>query len=464
MIRKNSINAALPVVANLGDRALKVIANSPVHEMAVAAMPPQGTEITGENLVDVIFEASSISTIPVTHDLTLERYVKTLGSAVVRHAAFARNVVNPICGRIIAKVNEALSISGMVDIEVVPTRLSAAVASVQTADMLSRYDAHRAVATRFVREFPELSEADLVESLKTGSLQYDQLLAEMVAAHPEGWVESIYRGVFIRQDFAPINESEKGTVSYFANQDLADEYLVIHLLARYLFDNPPADYPQALSDYQSAVATHVSAAAAALNNTLIAADRRTQQQILVVRWDKKRVLVNGPVYDMFLENGGQVEAIFGAALTAPVSGNTYMRAILDNSDALCRAYNTFITNRRQEAVAQAAQSAFGAAQTAISVEINSLTDADNVCNIERPDMHRAALEAFQGIAPAYFTENTYANVRTLVCRIMFPGSNANELLSIMDKEMEMDPNIDVRHAAYLAVMRIMAKHLASQVG
>src|SRR5574343_175337 len=177
MLREQSIYAVLPVLANLGERKLQVVENSPVHQMAVAAYPAT-IDFDLNNIVGALSKHSDKPNGPVTHEFLLEQYVEKLGSGVVKQAAFARTVVNPICGRIFAKVNDDLTESTMIDLEVVPARLSAAVASVQTAEMTARYSNSNQVSALLLPQgLPEKTEADLIEALKTGSQQYDTLLS-----------------------------------------------------------------------------------------------------------------------------------------------------------------------------------------------------------------------------------------------------------------------------------------------
>lgn len=463
MIRQLSIEAAKQVVANLGERKLQVVQNSPVHNMAIAVMPPRGTAVTEENITEVLTKTSSNQAMPVTHDTVLEEYVKLLGQSLVKQAAFARTVVNPICGRIFAKVNEVLTESTMIDIEAVPVRLSAAVASVQTSEMVAPHTNAHNRATRLPTAFPTMEEGDIVELLKTGSMQYDQLLAELIAAHPEGWVSSVYNSVFVTQDYK--NETVNGSpvTVFYAQADKADEMLVVHLLARHFVDNPPAGYPLSLSEYQVIVSSYIAATAAGLNATLAQWDRRVAAQTLVLSWGRNKVLVNGPVYDMYLESGGNVESIYYAALKEPNAENTSMRKLLDNNEAYTRGYMTYLSAHKTAALQKAAITAKDVAMQAITAEINGLTDEQNCCNVPREEMHRAVQQAFSQTAPGPFAEKAYKNIRSLICRVMFPQSNANELLGMIDQELEQDPNVDVRFAAYTAVMRLMAKHLVSQV-
>ncbi len=463
MLRKLSIQAALQVVSNLGERKLQVVENSPVHNMAVAAMPSRGTEVTEENVIDALMATSSQQGAPVTHDLVLEDYVKTLGSSLVKHANFARTVVNPICGRIFAKVNEVLTESAIIDIEAVPVRLSAAVASVQTAEMIGNHANSVNRALRLPAPFPTMEEGDITELLKTGSMQYDQLLSEMLASHPEGWLRDVYESVFVKQDYRNETHNGASVTVFYAQADQADAMLVINLLARHFLDNPPAGYPVSLSDYQVTTSSYIAASAAGLNATLSQFERRVAAQTLVLAWGRNKVMVNGPVYDMYLENSGSVEAIFYAALKEPTAENTSMRKLLDNNEEFTRGYMTHLTNYKNAALAKAASTAKDIALQAITAEINGLTDEQNCCNISREEMHRAVQQAFSQTAPAPFAENAYKNIRALVCRVMFPKSNANELLGLIDAEIEQDPSVDVRYAAYTAVMRLMAKHLVSQV-
>ena len=463
MLRNLSLTAAQQVVANLGDRGLQVVQNSPVHTLAVAAMPVRGVEVTDENIIAVLTETSSQQATTMPHDALLEAYVETLGKSLVKQAGFARTVVNPICGRIFAKVNEVLTESTMVNIEVVPVRLSAAVASVQTAEMIGNHANSRNQAIRFPAAFPTMEEGDLTELLKTGSAQYDQLLSEMLASHPEGWLTKVYESVFVTQTYK--NESVDGqqVTVFYAQADNADAMLVTHLLAIHFVDNPPAGYPMSLTDYQVTSSSYIAASAAGLNATLAQWDRRTAAQTLVLAWGRNKVMVNGPVYDMYLENGGTVEAVYYAALKEPTTENTSLRKLLDNNEAMTRGYMTYLSNYRNAALEKAAMTAKDIALQAITAEINGLTDEQNVCDVDRVSMHRSVQEAFAQTAPGPFAEKAYKNIRSLVCRIMFPKSNANELLGLIDQEIEQDPSVDVRHAAYTAVMRLMAKHLVSQV-
>lgn len=473
MIREINLAAINPVVAAVQARniALAARSNTPLSELMSRSFPLAETQLNADSDATLL-AATGLMTDEGEegHSVARDVIVKRTGEAIVKHAAFARGVVLPVVNKIFSAVKNELEEDGPVAFDVEQIWLHDAVTSPLVSQLIDRYEGKQNISAPIISTFPERTEEFLTEALKTGSSSYDTVLADLLSRLD---VVTIYNCYFRGNIDAFRNGNDTlPSVRFSPSAVKVNEYLIVHLLAKALMETPHEGSNQSLLEYRSALAGYVESTGCALSMTLAQWDNSHARKVLVIQYPDKRptaqkvIYVFGPMYQLFLERGGDAEAVIGAYVSSDLKGSIgpkYLQEFLDNVLRFKTSYSQWLGRQDNQRLARSGETIKSVVVREIATCINELTDADNVCNVSKEQMHRVAAELTRSIPESEWIKSPYQAIRMVVCRSMFPTSNAFRILVLIDEETQKRGEEDVRMAAYHAVKVLLVEHFLSQV-
>lgn len=459
MLSKNSISRAASVVASLESAVvLTPIEGTPVDQVVTETMVGAiGIDAPAEEKIHLGSMAENPLNV-VTHDVVSEEVIELVAPAIGEHFRFARHVVNPAIRNIVAVLAEAVGQRAPLH-NVSQFGLAQAHANPVCDDLINRYAGADLQPVAMFSHFPEKTEAELTELLKTGSSTFDTDMLDLVAARPVGWLNGVYSKYF----------REGGEFDQTRDISRADDLLVVHLWCMQFDNNPPAGTMMSLEDYNQ----RITALQAQSGNTLVDVHRRWDRlvtngtlvwkyppQAAVLSSDKDgAVIVIAPVWQRFIAEGGCPEIVFGASVT---DRNANVVDLLTNRDQYLKEYNRFVDRQTAQRNAQLGKLVRAELSNQVSKLILS-PEAGLPENTDIAAMQRLAAERIAVLKDHELVENTTREVRWVLGTSLYAHTNALEILETVDKVIEDNPGMSPSRAATKAAIRLVVKHLMSQL-
>lgn len=468
MIRELHLKAIAPVAAGLSASGVAFAArqNTPLSTVLAHSFPYDESQVGDSQTTLMQSTALMLDEGDAGHSVEMDSIVSVVSAAITKHCTFARNVVLPIIGKVYASVRERTEETGPIPYNVEQVWLHEAITSAAVNQLIDRYTGNTTVVAPAISNAPERSEEELSGLVTTGSSSYDAILADLLTKVS---IVDIYHRYFAsHEDLAVESKDGYKHIRFNILPMAANELLVVHLLARGLLDNPHEGSNVSLMEYRSGLTGYIEATGCALQLLLTSWDRFAKVSQLVIRQvdvrpsADKTIYVYGPVYQQFLEKGGDAEAIIGA-LVSNQRQLKYLGEFVDALPKLKMAYTQWLSRQDNARLAASGKIICDAVVTAVTEAINTLTDADNVCGCSKEQMHREAARIIASVPESEWLKAPYKTIRVVVCGAMFPTSNAFRILSLIDQETERHGHEDVRVAAYHAIKTLLVEHFMTQV-
>lgn len=459
MLSKKSISVAGAIVASLESVAVTPIEGSIVDQLTTEVV----SGAAGLSVGDINEQLHQGSMLPnamqqVPHDTKSDEAVQLFGDSLAGHFQFARHVVNPainqITQAIIDKIGQRAPMHNLSMFSL------AKIHSSPTAAALVAPHADAAIAeTPLFSQFPERDEAELVETLRTGSAEFDADLQDMLVTLPTGWINDVYYRYFRQGDlFDQGRELSR-----------ADELLVVYLLAKAYDNEPPAGVAMSLPEYNQRVTQIAEQAANALNDIYRRYDRLVLSGALVWRFPPTKdflesdadgaIIVIEPVYSAFIADGGTPEVIFGAA----VSNREGKRdALLATKEDYVAIYNRFCERQarlRNDRLGAIARDELARQASRVVLEVESKLPAGS----DIAAIQTLLAQQIESINVQELLEDTYKAVRRALCQSVFAFTDALKILERIDAYAAKNPGMTPGRAATLAAISLLVEHQLSQV-
>lgn len=470
MIRDINMEAIAPVTAGVIERDIALAAgkNTPLAELMTRSYPMANSQVgkTDEETIKICCSAE-FDEGQDGHSHVRDHIVEHTGKAIVKHATFARTVVLPILGKIFGEVRSSLEEDGPVPYTVEQVWLHDAITSPLVSQLIERYEGKPNTVAAAISDFPERDEETLSNLIATGSSSYDSLLVDLLSKVD---IVSIYSKYFRGDVAVTVTTEGVPSIRFNPSSVLINEYLIVHLLAKALMDDPHKNSNRTLLEYRNELASYVESTGCAIFLTLKQWDEMRRRNVMIIQYPDKRpsaekvVYVYGPVYQMFLQRDGDAEAVIGACVaTHATMPPKYLADFVDNVAKLKVSYTNWLARQDNMRLSRSGEVIKATVMRELTLAINDLTDAENICNVSKSDMHRNALSMMHTVNEHEWIKDTYRYIRLVVCRVMFPESNAFRILSLIDEETQKRNEEDVRVAAYHAIKTLLVEHFLSQV-
>lgn len=266
--------------------------------------------------------SSASGMIVKSHDMIVDELVPELAKAVSNHISYAKNVVAPAVEQFVTQVDEVMRTiprDETMSFSVVSWNPPQPLLHPTFETLLEKF---QSVAINPAYRLPFVMGAVEPETLaarvKTGNSDLDISISVWLAGKGEKFLDTVYYSVFGNeytdriQNFIGQRASFSGSVT-----SKLDELLAIFLLSNGFIDNPPDGTPLTLSNYNMEMRTLNELAGAMLFNELKIIEANATTKPIVVRFidrTAREIVVNKDVYDQFLEQGGDADAVLGSLL------------------------------------------------------------------------------------------------------------------------------------------------------
>lgn len=463
----NAINlqAITPLLdrASQRDRYALLRPETPLEAVVRPCIPGTVSAVENQSILDLLKQCDTGEVLHNDvhgHESALAEYVDVVGRTIDFQFTYVRETVVPAVGRIFNLIKDSLATEQPLVWEVVPVDLSPLAKNSNLMVVLQRWSELNARGVKLPYGFPERSEAELTELVRTGSASLDAALADTLALYPAGWLTTVYETYFKR---SPGGQPWAGS----ARPDSLDAVIVAHLLAHSLLELPPADLQLSLSEFKKLLAEFKEQSAVCVINTLNVWQRYVRQNRLVLSWPihqyvntgKEQIRVHSDVYNRFLADGGSVEVVIGSHVSDQKSDTG---TLLQNRDTYLTAYRRYVAQAERtfsEGVAERTRTLLG---KHLSMEAVNLPE-DQRLPIPVDALQIRIQQCIASVPDVELVKRPYAAVRAAVCRSLFPHVEAERMLAAMDEILELDPGLNPAQAGYQVALTWIVRHLLSQV-
>jgi hypothetical protein len=478
MFNDVNIKAVLPIHERLvrtGHR-LQIKPNTPLATLVAAAMPAtllgEGTdlittlksaaeEISVPQKIEGTAGLESLETPTTTldsHEDLLSTEVAAVGDLICRQVEAVRTKAKPVIGEIFALVEDTLGRERPLYWGLDIVRMHDIHSSAVLTSLIDTYKAHPAVQVDRVPFFPERTEEELVETIKTGNGSFDLLLADLISKHELNWVTKIYNAHF------------RTTGKYIgtANTLTVDESVVVFLLAKTFDDNPPENTNVNLVIYNNLVTGLMAQAAVQLHASYTQWNSFAKNGTLVLMWPRgnyfatpgdDQIRVHGVVYDEFIRRGGTPEVIVGSQVAAR---ERYLEKLLEFKDSFARHYDRYVqqtVGRFNETIGERMRTVL---LTEIQKKIVELPSEDRDPRFTSDQLMELSVRVLAIVSNDELVEQPYLMTRRIVSAILFNHIKADELLSRLDSLTTEFPNYSMMEVASLVVESLIIEYYRSQ--
>ena len=481
MIHDSTLEAVYPLAEKLATRGIRVtpMANTPLATLVQAGHMPMPTRGVDENMLPMterILRGSQSRNAQgaVEHDLAMEEVTEVVSATVRRNLDLARNVINPIVKEVAEEASQHVTEADeafKARVAVVPVFYPSIWNSPTLTDLVERYNETALENLAFDVAIPlpgDGSKAELLELAKTGGGSFDREIESLFDALDESKVVDIYETVFRQKAsmMSPRNINEFIRVtSIDVDSDMATRALLTHLWARKLVTNIPDGVDAPLSVYNSYLISLQAQTGRLIHGIMQRRDTGLRQRQLITRWpagasmlgqpggltSPVNIRVNGEVYNQWLKEGGEPEVILGSFVSD--QERTYT-GLMDNKDRYLREWQ-----RKERVLGTATRlnrfnHAVDGLRSAVKRQIKELDEEQLL--VARSALN-ARLETILKDLSGKFYEDMYTAARKVVCQTLFPHTMGLKILTAIDNCHSDFPNIEIREAALLATIEIVAE-------
>ena len=412
------------------------------------------------------------------HGRVLEVALKKVAQAVRVDHNFARNTVNPVIRKIVDAVESGERLrAGESNMRpnVVPYFYADIWESSSWSALVERFADQPLVKVVVPSPFEVSEEIDPVKLLldASGKFGFGPAVEELLKNHSEGWANQVFRGVFGNDSSAlwdlglEIRVDVDGWL-FPASRLGVDAIVAAHLMARgLLLKTPTGGYSKA--NWETAISTVIGATGQRLYRAIKQRKEDRARHVLVFAYGyqgpneiQKRgalgdIIVNGDLYNEYLEKGGSPEALMGASYGNQARG---FDEILGANDELLLEYKRHEATIGETYAANRFARVLEAVRVELMKHLNSIPVEEHIHNREvYVERLREELNTF---VTADITALWYF-VRRVVCRVFYPHTNALRVLTKIDDVAERMPGASVQVATYHATLEFLIDWLWAQV-
>lgn len=481
MIRTNAAYVALDIASALANRGVQVnaVSDSPLSELIDACYHPTLDGTVGElgslmnasqgnAFAEALVNASMKKDASgvVRHDVVMDELVDVLVNSINGMHNVARNQVNPIIRAVVEEINgrvgQARAAAGQV-LTVVPDYWDDCWNSGVIDGMVKKYTdlPIRPIGLQYA--LPPVTGEHLQEIIATGSSRFDGEVQALVAKLEPSALVDLYNALFVPS--ADVPRLGLTLQDYLVPSVHRDKILLIHLMAKGLQTKIPEGTALDLDVYRSFMIDVVEQTGRALNRVLDKRIEANKRKDLVISWPagdiaylrngEGVIVVDGLLYNAWLNEGGCPEIIFGSYITDRIGNGNIL---LEQAEELKKSW------ARQERLLQSAarsrqyEESLRAIRDAIYKQIDEMPAEERVAEV-------AVIKGLVDQQVSMITEkdlsNIYLIVRRCVCRSIFPHTQAEMVLQAIDNIVDANPGIEIREAALLATVEIVGNWLTA---
>ena len=400
-------------------------------------------------------------------DCELDASVCDLKDAIISHVALAKNVVVPVVADYAERVSAAMTAASVIPasqmLNVVLSHLPAPFADSSFAEMFSGFDAKRPFMPERVLELGARDDVAIKALLTTGDSGIDTLIQQWALTKDPQFFTDLW-STFFRKDFAPYTAEQVLAMGEFEALEIG---MCCYLLGARLFDNIPEDAKGAnLSTYQKLVAQvrDFGGSLAALKLERIAAYTKGDIMVVGIEPTKRTIYVNGAVYNKWLDNGGEIEVLFGLLVSDARLFSVPM--INQAKDRLLASWKSWALFQEAAQVNNRFNTFRSILEAEFEKGLTDLTEAEKEVLTKTPNLieniRKYFKEDLEHVVAGDMNDIYDLSVR-LIAKARFFYTSGYDILSKMQTAQKFNPGISAREAALVATFEYIVDYLADQM-
>lgn len=472
MLSKEALTSALPLATVFDDRRILVmpVAGTPLAKLVEATRSDSKLMATigGEfnPLIDEIAYMANVKD-PVLehslHDRVMDEITTVCIEAVRNHMSQARTVVAPAVQEMVEKTAEAmgaLAPSSLLGMEVVSWLPPAPMTSPAFETMVRKFQEVPYDVPRMGVNCPDVGMKELTDMLLSGSGSVDASVGEWIAAKGESFFVGLWSDMF---QMKPVGEhdSPRDFRSYMEDPEYGlDNALAVFLWARKLVEGALPETNMPARSFETYMAEFRDQAGARLCRGFdeMATAFKNKQLIKAVYGNVTVVFDN--VYKEWLEEGGSNEVLFGNLLSQPFS--THTDVINARAAELKQKWNTHAALTKLTEANRNFMRTKDILRTVFEAQIQTLSDPDEANANNLTQVMKLFEEQLDNVRVDEL-ENLWGVCLRLVCRSRFYRTDAERILTGVERAKKANPEIDVREAAAASMIEYIGHWVASQL-
>lgn len=464
MLLENTLWAVQPLAEKLEKSGITLVpyGETPLSALINASDPtalvsPIGPNDSPVQYFDGLLKGSSYRGVDglVKHDVVMDEVVKVIARTVGQNLDVARNQVNPIIKKVVEDVQKGIGTrqaSLTQKLAVVPDFFASIWDSPVVDGMVNRYT--ETPVSDAPMNFSIEQPVNIEEALRSGAGRFDEEIKAFLDTLPIGYAAKVWDEAFNGSNGAM-------TLTQLVNVGSRDRdaILILHLFARRMLNQVPEGVRTDLSTFRDNMASVVEQSGRAIARILEKRQLDLQRKNLVISYPSLPyemlrdgdgiIRVNGVVYNQWLEAGGKPEALFGAFLSDKM--RTY-DGLLTHTPELCKIWEREERVLGIKARSDAMTNAIASIRDAITSVINDIPEDQLM--VSRSVMHERLMESLTYIN-AKRLEDIYTLCRKIVCRVIFPHTDAEKILNTIDELANANPEMEIREVALLATVDVV---------
>lgn len=473
MITTSAVEAAISIAQELDVQriALKPQAGTPLADLCAAATQAavvvEGTEYEPDVAVIVATASGFTEDGTGAHCIQLNEVADDIAEKTRDHLDYAKNVVRPVISELVEAVQADIA-NLPVDVQysaaIVRRDLPAPLKSPVIKELLDEFQGVNFTPINEYLPLEGRSSDEIIEFMATGAADTDEAVATWAAAKGSEFLQAVWNNVFTANGSMRFDEVMR-------SDDGADAALVVFLVCKRLYDNPPANTPMALTAYNQLVAGMRDQAALRASVGIESFLRDVRTGSLIQRLSPKEIVVNGEVYDTWIADGGNDAILFGSALSdRPARYAADLNERAGDFKRTWESRNAFETAReRNNRFARYTAILRGRGEQVIANNLDAIftshVDEGVVVNKDLPQYCQAITLLDQLVASVRIGEfdNLWLLCTQLVCRSAFYFTDAEKILLGIDEAVKANKDIAIREAALISTIEYVADWAADMI-
>lgn len=419
------------------------------------------------------------------HEGAVAIAAETVGAGLLRQVAYVRKTVVPFIGEV-----TNLILDNMKDIEpkeftVTQYDPSVIVYNPYAVDLFAGFKPNAPTFER-IKKGPEKEAAELINGLKTGVVDLDDAIVDVVTRYGEESVVALYNVLFRGASIKPIcpvttfienlvNQSPRGKFEVkFTDASMTDLGILAYFLIDSFSDNPLPGTGLSLGEWErslNAMKLQFGHLVKLGLEWLSACSRRGQvvirfkgtKQVALTNEDAE-IVVFGPVYRQGLSQGLTPESVIGGVLD-PRNSQRLLTDFLKNEQnnlkrwqVIEQARADYSRNTFLKRLSASFLRIFGEALSELPEDqLPSGYSREEVCKRVSDDLNSGKFYQNWNIDD---DPNLFELVKQKACRLVFTFVDCEEIIDVIENEMQEGEG-EASEAAYLAAVKYLAKWLVA---
>lgn len=310
---------------------------------------PEGQEITYGDVLQAVTQDSVDG--PSAHSQALGAEVDALIPLVSSHIAFVRNTVLPKVKEFEETMQGAIgradALDPMESFDITYVNAAGPMGDQDFVSLVERFadDNMRVPAT--LGYLPALGIDDISKAMMVSSAAVNNTIKQWIAERGEDWLLNVWHHYFATANTNPVTSTTRFTGNFNGIQAQSsfqrlDTSLAVFLIARGLMDEPPEGVRISLNEWRRIMDDVSRWAGSQVKIAARQVDTSNKQEILILGMSDagRKITVNSTVFNSFVETGGSIEDVLGAALSGKSTTYT-LSAFKDMGTTFRDIWNNF---------------------------------------------------------------------------------------------------------------------------